>query len=152
MLKWTLGNVCLLELWLSQGIYLVVGLLDCVVDWFLIFEGISFLFSTLALSVFIPNNNFGELPFLHTVSFQNSVTFIPLSTLTHSWSPRDSVPWPQWDKCSPNICWWSSPATAASPCPAHVKGCGSLHITLDRLEKNSHLLESWKRIAMFIFH
>ena len=156
----TLGYMCLSELWLSQGICLVLGLLDHMVDVLLVFKGISFLFFTMAVSVCIPTNNAGGFPFLHIVSFRKERNLmisqsIPLSTLTHSWSHRDSLTWPQWDKCSPNICWWSSPVTAASLCPARVKGCGNFHCWWQHpgqiLEKSSHSLESWKRISMFMF-
>ena len=47
-----LGFICLLELWLSQGICPGVGLLGQMVDLFLVFKGLSILFSIVAVSVY----------------------------------------------------------------------------------------------------
>ena len=60
--------MCFLELWFSQSICLVVGLLGHIVDLFLDVEGISMLFSIVAASVYIPTNNVREFPFLHILS------------------------------------------------------------------------------------
>ena len=54
--------MCLLELWLSQDMFPVVGFLGCRVDIFLLFfEDIYILFSIMAVSVYIPTNSVGEL-------------------------------------------------------------------------------------------
>ena len=45
MLLWTLGYVCLFQLWFSQSICLVVGFLGHMVALFLVFKGTSILFS-----------------------------------------------------------------------------------------------------------
>ena len=58
----------LLELWFSQGICPVVGLLGHMVDLFLVFKGISILFSVMAVSVYIPTSSAGGFPFLHISS------------------------------------------------------------------------------------
>ena len=58
----------LLELWLSQGVCLVVGLLGHMVDLFLVLQEISILFSIMAISVNIPTNNVGGFPFLYILS------------------------------------------------------------------------------------
>ena len=44
----------LFELWFSQGIGLVVGLLGCMVVLFLVFKGTSILFSIVAVSITFP--------------------------------------------------------------------------------------------------
>ena len=45
------------ELWFSQGICPVVGLLDHMVVLFLVFWGTSILFSIVAVSIYIPTNS-----------------------------------------------------------------------------------------------
>ena len=57
--------MCLIELWFSQVVCLVVGLLGHIVASFLAFKGISILFSLMAVSVYIPTNSAGSFPFLH---------------------------------------------------------------------------------------
>ena len=51
----------------SQDICSVVGLLTHLVALFLVFQGISTLFSIVAASVYIPTNSEKRLPFLHTL-------------------------------------------------------------------------------------
>ena len=68
MLQWTLGYMCLLELWLSQDICPVVGLLDHMVVVFLILKRTSILLSIMVVSVYIPTNSVGGFPFLHILS------------------------------------------------------------------------------------
>ena len=51
MLQRTLGYMCLFELWFSQGICLVVGLLDHMVVLLLVFKGTSVLLSLMFVSV-----------------------------------------------------------------------------------------------------
>ena len=58
----------LFELWFSQGICPVVGLLGRMVVLFLVFEGTAILFSIVAVSIYIPTNSARGLPFLHTLS------------------------------------------------------------------------------------
>ena len=58
----------LLELWLSQGVRLVVGLLGHMVDLFLVLQEISILFSIMAVSVNIPTNRVGGFSFLYSLS------------------------------------------------------------------------------------
>ena len=62
------GYMYLFWLWLPQGICLVVVLLDHMVVLLLIFEEISILFSTLAVSVYIPTKSARGFLFLHTLS------------------------------------------------------------------------------------
>ena len=54
MLQWTLQCMYLLELWFSSSIWPGVGLLDCMAVLFLVFEGISILFSIAVVSLYIP--------------------------------------------------------------------------------------------------
>ena len=51
-----------------EGICTVAGVLGYVVVLFLIFKGISILFSIVAVSIYIPTNKGGGFPFLHTFS------------------------------------------------------------------------------------
>ena len=63
----TLGYMCLFELWFSQGIS-VVGLLSHMVVLFLIFYGVSMLFSTVTVSIYIPTRSAKGFPFFHILS------------------------------------------------------------------------------------
>ena len=45
-----------------------VGLQCCMIDLFLVFKETSILFSIVAVSIYIPTNNAGEFPSLHTFS------------------------------------------------------------------------------------
>ena len=67
VLQWTLGYMCLLELWLSQSICPVVGLLGHMVVLFLVFKKTSILFSTVAIFIYISTNSARGLPFFHTL-------------------------------------------------------------------------------------
>ena len=53
----TVGYMCLIQLWFSQGVCPVAGLLGHMVDIFQVFKGIFTLFSIIAVSVYIPTNN-----------------------------------------------------------------------------------------------
>ena len=64
MLQWTLGHMCLFELWFSQGICPVVGLINHMMVLFLVFKGISILFSTVVICIYIPTNYTRVFPFL----------------------------------------------------------------------------------------
>ena len=55
-----------------QGIGPVVGLLGHIVILFLVFKGISILFSIVAVSAYIPTNRARGFPFLHIFSNGNS--------------------------------------------------------------------------------
>ena len=57
MLQWTLGCVCLFQLWFPQGMCQVVRLLGHRVVLVLVFYGTYILFSTGAVSVCIPTNS-----------------------------------------------------------------------------------------------
>ena len=46
----------------------VVGFLDHMVILFLVFKGISILFSIVAASIYIPTNSIGRFPFVCTLS------------------------------------------------------------------------------------
>ena len=52
----------------SSGISPIVGLLGHMVVLFLVFEGISVLFSIMAVSIYIPTNSARGFPFLHHFS------------------------------------------------------------------------------------
>ena len=64
----TLRYKNLLQLWFSQGICPVVGLLGHMVVLFLVFKGISILFSIVAVSICIPTNTARRFLFLHVLS------------------------------------------------------------------------------------
>ena len=65
---WTLGCMCLFELWFSLDICPGVGLLDYMVVLYFIFKGTSLLFSLVAAPVYIPTNSLVGFPFLHILS------------------------------------------------------------------------------------
>ena len=83
--------MCLSQLWFSQGICPVVGLLAHTVVLFLIFKEISILFSIVAVSIYIPTNSAREFHFLHTLSsifvcrFFNDGYFDPCEVFTSLW-------------------------------------------------------------------
>ena len=60
--------MCILELWFSQGIRPVVGLLGRMVALFLVFKEISLLCSIVAVSIYIPTNSERGSSFLHMLS------------------------------------------------------------------------------------
>ena len=64
----TLRYKNLLHLWFSQGICPVVGLLGHMVVLFLVFKGISILFSIVAVPSCIPTNTARRFLFLHVLS------------------------------------------------------------------------------------
>jgi len=72
--QWTLGYMCLFQLWLSQTVCPIVGLLGHMVILFLVFKEktiwktISILFSIMAISIYIPINSTREFFFLHILS------------------------------------------------------------------------------------
>ena len=63
VLQETLGSMCLFQFWSPQGICPVVGLLGGVVVLFLVFKGISTLFSIVVLSVLAFPSTVQEVPF-----------------------------------------------------------------------------------------
>jgi len=60
--------ISLFELWYSQGICLIVGLLDHMVVLFLVFWGTSILFSIVAISIYIPTDRVRGFCLLYTLS------------------------------------------------------------------------------------
>ena len=58
----------LFELWFSQSMCPVVGLLGLMVVLFLVFQGTSILFSIVAIPIYIPTNSARGFLFLHTLS------------------------------------------------------------------------------------
>ena len=85
MLQWTLGYTCLFELWFCQGICPVVGLLGHMVTLFLIFKGISTLFSIVIYQfIFLPTVQEGSLfphPLQHLL-FVDFFFFLMMAILT----------------------------------------------------------------------
>ena len=71
----TLGYKNLLQLWFSQGICPVVGLLGHMVVLFLVFKRISILFSIVAVSIYIPTNSARGFPF-STYSCKQHLLFV----------------------------------------------------------------------------
>ena len=49
--------MCLFQLWFPQGVCPIVGLLGHMVILFLVFKGISILFSVVSVSIYIPTNS-----------------------------------------------------------------------------------------------
>ena len=66
MLRWTLGYMYLFQFWFPRCVCRAVGLLGHKAVPFVIFKGISTLFSIVAVLVCIPTNSVGGFPFLHT--------------------------------------------------------------------------------------
>ena len=62
------GFTCLLELWLSQGICPVVGLLDHMATQLLVSLRTSILCSIVAAPIYIPTNSIRGFPFLSSLS------------------------------------------------------------------------------------
>ena len=62
------ARTTLFELWFSQGICPVAGLLGRMVVLFVVFKGTSILFSIVAVSIYIPTSSARGFPFLHTLS------------------------------------------------------------------------------------
>ena len=58
-------NMYLFRMWLPLNLCPGVGLLDHKVVLFLVFKGISILFSTVALPIYIPTNSLGGFTYLH---------------------------------------------------------------------------------------
>ena len=79
VLQWTLGYMCLFQFWFPQDVCPVVGLLGHMVILFPVFQGISTLFSIVAVQVCIPTNSVRWFPFLHNLS--SSPAFIALQHL-----------------------------------------------------------------------
>ena len=53
----TLGYLCPFQFWFLQGLCPAAGLLCCMVVLFLVFKGLSILFSTVAVSVYVPSSS-----------------------------------------------------------------------------------------------
>ena len=68
MLQWTLVCIYPFKPCFPLGICPVVGLQGHVVALFLIFKGISILFSIVTVPIYIPTNNVGGFPSLHALS------------------------------------------------------------------------------------
>ena len=68
VLQGTLGYMHPFELWFSLDICPGVGLLDHMVALFLVFKGISILFSIVAVPIYIPTNSVGGYTLFSTPS------------------------------------------------------------------------------------
>ena len=77
-----MGYMCLFQCWLPQGICLGVGLLGHMVVLFLVFKGISILFSIVAVSIYIPTNSARVFPFLHILSTIYCLEFLMMAILS----------------------------------------------------------------------
>ena len=78
--------MCPFQLWFPQGICLVVGFLGHMVVLFLVFKGISILFSIVALLIYIPKNSARGFPFLYILSIfslTNILFSLPLTVILH---------------------------------------------------------------------
>ena len=81
MLPWALGYMSILQLWLSQSICPIMGLLGHMVVLFLVFKGISILFSVVAVSIYIPTNSARGFPFLHILPTIIVCSFLMMAIL-----------------------------------------------------------------------
>ena len=63
-----IGYMCPFHQWIPEGICLVVGLLGHMIVLFLLFKGISILFSIVVVTVCIPTSRVRVFPFLYTLS------------------------------------------------------------------------------------
>ena len=77
-----MGYMCLFQCWLPQGICLGVGLLGHMVVLFLVFKGISILFSIVAVSIYIPTSSARVFPFLHILSTIYCLEFLMMAILS----------------------------------------------------------------------
>ena len=68
MLWWTLGYTCLFQFWFPWCVCPAVGFLGHKAVPFQVFQGISILFSIVAVLVGIPTNSIRGFPFLYTLS------------------------------------------------------------------------------------
>ena len=68
MLWWTVGYTCLFQCWFPRCVCPAVGLLGHKAVLYPVFEGISTLFSIVAVLVCIPTNSVRGFPFLHTLA------------------------------------------------------------------------------------
>jgi len=84
VLQWTLVCICISELWFSLDICPGGGLLDRMVVLYLVFWGISVLFSIVDAPMFISTNSVRQFPFLHTFSsiYLLLVDFLMMAILT----------------------------------------------------------------------
>ena len=74
-----------LQFWFPQSICLAVGLLGHMVVLFLVFKGISILFSIVAVSISIPTNSAGRFSFLHILSSIYCLLAVCMSSLEKCW-------------------------------------------------------------------
>ena len=65
---WTMGSMYHFEACFSLGIHPSVGLWNLMAALFLVFKGTSIVFSTVAVPIYIPNNNLEEFDFLQPSS------------------------------------------------------------------------------------
>ena len=68
MLSWILWCMNLFKLWFSQGIWPGVGFQNHMIAWYVIFKGISILFSLVVAQVYTFTNSVGGFPFFHSLS------------------------------------------------------------------------------------
>ena len=75
--------MCLFQLLFPQGICPVVGLLGCMIVLFLIFKGVSIVFSIVIVKVCIPTNSIRVFSFFHTpLQHLLFVDFLMMAILT----------------------------------------------------------------------
>ena len=76
--------MCLFQLWFTESVCAVVGFLGHMVELFLVFKGVSILYSTVAVSICISPNNARGVPFLLTLPAVDKSLSIASSPLIQS--------------------------------------------------------------------
>ena len=152
MLRWTLGSTCLFPFWFPQCVCLAVGLLGHKAVLFPVFEGISTLFSIVAVLVCIPTNSSGppEVMTLDTfvltwIELKQSKPAPPCTVVLpqapHFFLLRSQLPDLQrwavgYSQASNHQAFCSDPGISPTPLVSHARG---LLLSVHSLEKELHL-------------
>ena len=153
--------MCLFQLWFSQGICPLVGMLDHMVILFLVFKGISILFSVVSVSIYIPTNSakrvlFSPPPLQHLL-------FVDFFDVGHStWC--EVIPYCSFDLHFSNNEWEKAMASHSSTLawkipwmeePGRLQSMGSLRVGHDWATSLSlftfmHWRRKWQPTPVFL--